>query len=182
MTLTVRDRRAVFMGAFVIGVAVAWRALLMPLASRVAESNAHADAEAQLLARELALVRDGHGLAAQLASARAALAPFASRLPNVADSAAARRDIAARVQRLAADAHIGSLRLDDAPMDPAAGAVIGARIDMRAISDAAAISRLLQGLESGDGLRIERLTLERNDSGTITLAARVQGFYGRRAP
>lgn len=176
-TLRHRDRRAVWFGALVVVPVLGWRLLVAPFVASIAEAEAKAEATVQLLARELALLRDGRLLAAQLAASRQRLDAAAPLLFVANDTSEATAALAAWCRSTARDARLSDVRTAPAPLDVASEVLIPAAVDITARASTASLAHWLATLEgAGRLVTLERLDVVGNPDGSLSISARARGW------
>lgn len=181
--LASRDRRALWVGAALIASVLAWRVLVMPLATAHATNTERAELAAGLLARERALVRDGPRLPAALETARQQLRAISVSLLIADDTAAAIRALATALRTTAREAGLVDVSVEGAPSPHWSGAVMEVQADIRAHGSTAALASWLAHLEGGERLLlVDRLDVFVNAEGRLAISARVRGFARQAAP
>jgi hypothetical protein len=179
---TVRDRRALWIGALLVGPLLAWRVLVMPLASAHATHAAKAELAAGLLARERALLRDGPLLRARLESARGQLRAEPASHFIAADTVAAARALIAALRSAASESGLVDVGVENGP-PRAVGGLIEVQADVRARGTTAAVTSWLARLEAdGRVLPVDRLDLFPDGADRLAMRARVRGFARQAAP
>lgn len=182
-TLTRRERRVVALGALIIAPVLLWRAVAAPVVASIATFSERADAAAELLAREQALLRDGPRLPAALADARRLLAAESPRLFAVSDTVGATTSLSAWVRSTADAAGLVGTRVEPAPAIPAPVGLVAMQVDVRAQAEIAELAGWLARLERSDRLlRVERLDITADGDGLLAISARVRGYARRWAP
>jgi hypothetical protein len=175
--LSYRNRRALWLGMLVIAPVIAWRAVGAPYAAAVERAEARADASADLLAREQALLRDGPRLPATLAASRLRLERVSSGVFAVADTSDAATALALWLRTAAHAAGLREFHADPAPASHLPGGLVGIQVDVRAQGETAALVAWLTRVERGSKLLpIERLEISSAADGTLSISARVRAF------
>lgn len=181
--LATRDRRALWAGALLIASVLAWRVLVMPLATAHATNTERAELAAGLLARERALVRDGPRLPAALHAARAQLRAASALLLVADDTAAAVRALMTALRTTAREAGLVDISVEGAPSPHGSGAVMEVQADIRAHGSTAALASWLARLEGAERLHpVDRLDVFANAQGGLAINARVRGFARQATP
>lgn len=182
-TLTRRERRVLALGALVVGPVLLWRAVATPVLASIAISRARADAAAELLSREQALLRDGPRLPAALADARRRLAAESPRLFAASDTVSATASLSAWVRSTADAAGMVGTRVEPAPAHPAPAGLLAMQVDVRAQAHITELAGWLARLDRGDRLlRVERLDVIADGDGLLAVSARVRGYAHGQAP
>lgn len=181
--LASRDRRALWLGVILVIPVIAWRAVLAPMASASAANTARAELTAGLLAREMALVRDGARLSAALDSARARLRGEAASLFTASDTTGATIALASWLRAAARVAGLADVRVEGAPVLQDAGEFMTVQADLRASGSTAALAEWLARVEGGERvISADRLDISTDGDGTLLISARLRGFARRSAP
>ncbi len=178
-----RDRRALWIGAWLVVPVLAWRVLVMPLAALSDTNASRAELAAGLLARERALLRDGPRLPGLLDSARRQMrAEPASRF-IADDTVAAVRALVTSLRTAAREAGLTDVSVESALPLRAWGEMVEVQADVRAHGSTAALSSWLAWLEAGGrALPVDRLDLFADGDDRLAISARVRGFARKVAP
>lgn len=180
--LAPRDRLAIQLGTIIIGAALLVRGALVPLIGIYEERAAQSAAAAGRLSRELALVRDGPRLPAELAAARRHLDTIAPHLFAAADTSAANALLASWLRATAVAAGLSGVRTELAPSVAQPAGLLAAQVDLHAEGNGAALADWLHAVEGGERfVAIERLDVTARDNGTLSLDARVLAYALERA-
>lgn len=187
ITLGARDRRALRLGAIIIGAAALWAGIIRPSIERRAQLADLLEAERALLSRELAMVQ--RPITAGRAPGRDSLARARGARFFAGDD-----DVivtAQLVDYLGETARPREIWLQSAATRPARTETAGVRqleVELRAEGDIAGVLRFLDAIEHGERtIRITDLDLRGEampaDDGTnpLVLAATVRGFAPPRA-
>lgn len=175
-SVTPRDRRALWLGALLVGSLIVWRGVAQPLAAALELRASRAATSAQLLAREQGLLRDRTPLAAALALARRRLDGQSVRVFSAVDTVGATASLAAWVRGAATAAGLREARIEAAPVATVTGGLFGVQVDARAQGDIAAVAAWLASMEHGERLlSVDRLELTGAGDGALVVSARVRG-------
>ena len=191
-----RDRRALLVGALLLGFALAVRFVAKPylhtrtaLVERLREQNA-------LLQRELALVQAAPLVTENVAEATRNLARVRPRLLEARDALSAAAALVREVGEEARRHGVLVEAIDTRPAEPLGGDLTAVQVDVRGRGDLEGLLRWLHAIENGERfLRVEQLSLARFEGGTtadsldtetLAFAMSIRGFTlargGPRAP
>lgn len=179
--MSVRDTRALWLGALIVVPVLVWRALFVPFVAGVRRAHDDATTQRGLLAREKALLRDAPALPARAKAASARAAVMARRLFSEADTVAASAALSSFVRAAARSSGLRVTQTDAAPVEVRDG-IVALGVDTRVEGTFGAVVRWLDELESGDRLlSVERFEVlaTGTSEGTIAASARVRGFGAR---
>jgi hypothetical protein len=155
-----RDRRAVAVGAALLGGALAARVAVMPSIRLVEETRERIARERDLLARERALLAEVKAYPARMPGAERALLDEAPRLFGGADLATASATLVNYVSTRALEHRVFVQQSASRPPAAVASGVARLQVDLRAVGDLEGMLALLRDLESGPKLlTVERLTI-----------------------
>jgi type II secretory pathway component PulM len=179
--LALRDRRALWFGALLVLPVIVWRGVVAPMASASASTAARAELTAGLLARELALLRDGARLSTALDSARAHLR--GASLFAASDTIEATNALVAWLRAAGRTSGLTDVRVEGAPEVQRLGDFMTMQADLRASGSTAALAAWLSRVEGGERvLSVDRLEISADDEGILFISARVRGFAQRSVP
>lgn len=173
--LGARDRRAVLAGALVLAGVVALRLGVLPLLGHWRQAGDRVASEAQLWAREVAILAEARSFSGRLDTLEAAVAD-AGRMLFGGEPAIAVADLIAYAAALAdsSGVHLLAAQPRVSP-DSAANGVREVAVEIAAHSDFEGVLRFLHALETGPKLvRVHRLALESAEGATYQPAGGVQ--------
>ena len=184
-TLAPRDRRALRMGALIVGVALAWSFVARPSMTRRAELADLLDAERARLARELAVGRDAATSTRRAPGNDSLVHALDARLFTGADGVIATAQL---VDYLGDTARRSEVWMQVASTRPATEGAAGLRtleVELRAESDIEGLLRFLDAIEQGPRhVRVVSLDVRASgapaEDGTtpLSIVATVQGHAG----
>jgi hypothetical protein len=158
ISLTARDRRAVFLGGLVLGPLVLWRLILVPFGTELAEVRGGVEVERELLVRERALLASAPVYAVHTEALVAALVTYSPRIFSNGEPEA-------HVRRIAAVSNVSVQRIEripppDAEPVDASTSVRQVRLRLTGESDLEGVLSLLAALGTDDRLLVvERIEL-----------------------
>lgn len=175
--LSAGDRRALWIGAFIVVPVIAVRLVAVPFIGALERANDRFAQARELLARERALLRDAPTLPPLLAQTSAEARERSGRLFGGTDTLAASSAIAAWARSAGLAAGLGSVNVQPADVAVLSGGVRSVGVDVRASGGFAAVSRWLASLERGErALIVERLEISGGASGELAVSARIRGL------
>jgi hypothetical protein len=178
-----RDRRALWIGALIVGPVLAWRGLAAPYVSWLDAQDARAAAAAELFAREQALVRDRVRLPSMLDEARRHLDAAAPSLFRGSDTVAVTASLAGWCRDAARAVGLADVRVEPATADPELGRLIASHVDVYARGSMPALAAWLARIERGDrAVSVPRLDISVDDEGLLTVHAHVRGLGAEGIP
>ena len=181
--LSASDRRALRLGAWIVGPALFLMLVVQPWRRALRDAGDDLTAQRASLGRELAALRDAPGDASLVRQGWLALGAEGSRLFDGGDAAAASAELASYVADQVAES---GMTLDESETRAATDSDAVAAVEIRASGDVLGVVALLQALEDGPRLaRTERLTIAPppgadEDDGTLVLTATVTGLARHR--
>lgn len=159
-TLSRRDRRAVMVGALLLVPALAWRLVLQPYVRARSDLSARVSEQRALLARELAVVGAARRMTSDLRRAQRQFATRQARLLPGREPLAATGTLVTLVGDEARRSAVLLNAVASRQPEPAAGGLVGVRIEMRGRSDLQGLLEWLGALEAGARLlRVDALTV-----------------------
>lgn len=182
-SLSARDRRALLLGALLLGPALGWVGIVRPwTAAMEGLQESHASEEALLL-RERALLREAPTLPDRLEAARLQLARKEARLVRSANPALAEAEIVGRIETLARENRALLLEARGLALplgsEPPAG-LVPIRLSVRAESDFEGVLDFLHALEADPLLlRVVGLSLQSEASGVVNFNAVIEAYAPR---
>lgn len=175
--LTPRDRRALWLGAITLSAALLWRAVVLPVASSVAQAEARAEAAAGLLAREHAIVRDAPAVPARLAAVRRQFDSVTTRLFVANDTVGAQQALIGALRSAASRAGLTEFRAESAPATAPAGGLLALQMELRGRASTRALAAWLAALERSERLvMIERLDVAVDGDNGLAVSATVRAL------
>lgn len=173
--LSPRERRAVFLGALVLGAAFLVRLGVLPYLHALDEAQMDLDRQTVLLEREQALLR---GAASYPRIFREQGAEFLSGAPQLLEGgtpAVIQASLARRVESAALGAPALLIRLEPLPTRPVGVGFVALPLRVEGESDLEGLLSLLATLEGGPHLfHVEELEIEAHSSGTGGLGGGVE--------
>ena len=181
-----RDRRAVLVGAAILGPVFAFTLAGRPYLHARAALVEQIHEQQDLLRRELTLVQSVPRLSGDLTDARRALADARPRLFPALDPLGASAILVSAVSEHARRRGVLVEAIESRPAEYLGDGLMAIQVDMRGQGDLEGLLRWLDALETGPRLlRVEQLSVARIGSGaqadsldveTLSVAATVRGF------
>lgn len=166
------DRRAVLLGALILGPAIALKLVLIPLVRSWSDLRAEVTSERALLAREEQLVSEANVWPARYKTDGERLLASAPRLYDGADPVAGAGALAGYLSQRAVARRVFIQQTELRPTASAGEGVTAIGVELRGSTDLEGLLRFVQDLESGRPLvRVERIHVERPDGGTFGATA-----------
>jgi hypothetical protein len=168
-SLSARDRRALLLGALVLGPVLLWVGVVRPYVRLLGEYRDRVAAERGLLDREKGVLGEVPTLPARLDEARSTLARWNARFVHSANPALAEAEVTALMETIARQSRVllqevGAMTLppEAAPPD----GLVPFRLSVRGESDFEGVLRFLNGMEQNPLLlKIVGLSMEPAPSG-----------------
>jgi len=180
------DRRAILLGALILGPAVALKLVLIPLVRSWSDLRAEIATERSLLAREEELLAGADRWPARYTADGARLLAAAPRLYDGADQVAGAGALASYLAQRAAARRVFLQQTELRPTEKAGEGVSALGVELRGSTDLEGLLRFVQDLESGKPLvRVERVHVEkaertsfgtRDDEEVLSFSLTVRGF------
>ena len=168
-SLSARDRRALLLGALVLGPLLLWAAVVRPYLGMLEEYRDRLAAERALLEREKAVLAQVPTLPARLHEARSALAEWNARFVHSVNPALAEAEVTSLMETIARESRVllqevGAMTLPPEVVPPEG--LVPFRLSVRGESDFEGVLRFLNGMEQNPLLlRIVGLSMEPVPSG-----------------
>lgn len=180
------DRRALLIGALILGPAIAIKLLLLPLVRSWSDLRAEIATERSLLAREEQLLLEGESWATRARADGDRLLAAAPRLYNGADPVAGAGALAGYLSQHAVARRVFLQQTELRPTTLAGEGVVALAVELRGSTDLEGLLRFVQDLEGGKPLvRVERIHVERSerpafgprvDEEVLSFSLTVRGF------
>ncbi len=184
--LGANDRRAVLIGAMILGPAVALKLVLLPLVRNWSDLRADIASERSLLAREEQLLAEADRWPARFTADGARLLAAAPRLYDGADQVAGAGALAGYLAQRATVRRVFLQQTELRPTEKAGEGVSALGVELRGSTDLEGLLRFVQDLESGKPLvRVERIHIEKgerpsfgahDDEEVLSFSLTVRGF------
>jgi hypothetical protein len=148
--LSARDRRALLLGALVLGPALAWLGVVRPYRSTLQSLQDRLASQSALLEREKAVLAEAATFPPRLEAARTALSHWDARFVRSANPALAEAETTAVLEEVARDNRVLLQEVRTLPLPPGTSAPEGLhpiRLSVRGESDFEGVLRFLHGLE-----------------------------------
>lgn len=181
-----RDRRALALGALVLGPALVFSLGVKPYLGARATLVERLRVQRDLLGRELGLVASARDVARTLAEAGATLSRARPRLFQARDPLGATAALVSYAGDGARRQGVLVEAIESRPPEPTGNGLIAARVEMRGRGDLEGLLRWLHAIESGPKLvRVEQLSVARLEAGapsdsvdseTLSFAATLSGY------
>jgi hypothetical protein len=162
--LSERDRRALLLGALVLGPLLLWVGVVRPYVRTIEDYRDRLVAEHALLDREKAVLAEVPALPTRLEEARSALAQWNARFVQSANPALAEAEVTSLMETIARDSRVllqevGAMTLPPDVVAPEG--LVPFRLSVRGESDFEGVLRFLHGMEQDPLLlRIVGLSME----------------------
>ena len=148
--LSDRDRRALLVGAMLLGPALLWIAVVRPYRNTLADLQDRLVSERALLDREKAVLQEAGTFPARMDEARTALNQWDARFVRSANPALAEAEVTAVLEDVARDNRVLLQEARSMPLPPGTTAPDGLlplRLSVRGESDFEGVLRFLNGME-----------------------------------
>jgi hypothetical protein len=170
--LSRRDRRAVTVGAALLGPALFWTLAVSPYLDALGEASERLAGERSLLRREQELVASAREYPGAFDAGAERLLKAAPRLMGGENDGAASAAVAGYVRRLSGIASAHLTRVEPGPSRAGGGGITALPVEITGESDLEGLLSLLQMLETGPKLvDVEDLRLEASDAPGVGGAA-----------
>jgi hypothetical protein len=180
------DRRAILLGAMILGPAVALKLVLLPLVRSWSDLRAEIATERSLLAREEELLSEADRWPVRYTADGARLLAAAPRLYDGADQVAGAGALASYLAQRATARRVFLQQTELRPTEKAGEGVSALGVELRGSTDLEGLLRFVQDIENGKPLvRVERVHIERaerpsfgahDDEEVLSFSLAVRGF------
>lgn len=158
------DRRAISLGALILGPAVLFKLILLPAVRGWSDLRAEVATERSLLGREEQLLAEADLWPARYRGDEARLLAAAPRLYDGADPVAGAGALAGYLSQRAIQRRVFLQQTELRPTTAAGQGVTAIAVELRGSTDLEGLLRFVQDLESGRPLvRVERVHIEKTD-------------------
>lgn len=159
-----RDRKALVLGAVVIGPVLLWRFALNPYVRAATAANIARRSEAHRLVRDRTLLREARNFPDRLDTLSQQLLKIAPRLFGSTGAATAPAQLAAYIESAAKQSDVRLASVTPLPATDSGGALHRIRVSVAARNDLEGALTFLRGLETGQKMiRIHNLRLAYSD-------------------